>query len=356
VLNVALTGNVAAGKSSVVEHLRRFGATVIDADELVREAQAPGTAVLGSIVRRFGREVLEPDGTLDRAALRARVLADDAALATLNAIVHPAVRRRREELIREAAARGDLIVVSDIPLLFEAADPKRFDTVVLVDAPPEVRRHRLVTVRHLRPEDADRLIAIQLPTARKREASHYVLDNDGTREALSDKTHQLWIALRRKAARQAVAARAEAVLFVARTPRQLARGPAGSAARYADAGLAVTLLTTEPSGTDAVMRLIATLGLTDSVHVRTISSAEAADAPRRTRADAVVLAGGRPPAWARDAWRFAPRAERPAARLDVRPWRDVVAQLPHSVVGDRDAYTHGSSVPDQPRADLFNPA
>src|SRR2546429_4397652 len=102
-LNVALTGNIAAGKSTVVDLFRRWGATIIDADELARQAQAPGGAVLAAIAQRFGADVLAADGSLDRAALRGKVMGDQAALDALNAIVHPAVRSRRDELVREAA-------------------------------------------------------------------------------------------------------------------------------------------------------------------------------------------------------------------------------------------------------------
>src|SRR5216117_4019145 len=102
-LNVALTGNIAAGKSTVVGFFRRWGATIVDADELAREAEAPGSEVLAAIARRFGADVLAADGSLDRAALRAKVMGDGAALAALNAIVHPAVQQRRLELQRAAA-------------------------------------------------------------------------------------------------------------------------------------------------------------------------------------------------------------------------------------------------------------
>src|SRR5256886_10440259 len=145
-LNVALTGNIAAGKSSVVELFRRWGATVIDADALARDAQAPGTAVLAAIAKRFGADVIAPDGSLDRAALRGKVMGDNDALLALNAIVHPAVQQRRLELQRTARERGDAIVINDIPLLFEVLDPAQFDTVVLVDAPIAVRRTRLRSV------------------------------------------------------------------------------------------------------------------------------------------------------------------------------------------------------------------
>jgi dephospho-CoA kinase len=190
-LNVALTGNVAAGKSSVVRWFGRWGATIIDSDALVREAQRPGTETLGAIVRRFGSEVLQPDGSLDRAALRGKVLGDDAALAALNAIVHPAVRRRRAELAREATDRGERVLITDIPLLFEVLDPDEFDLVVLVDAPTQTRKRRLVK-RGLSAEEADRLIAAQLPARRKRARSDIVIDNDGSLDDLKQAARRAW--------------------------------------------------------------------------------------------------------------------------------------------------------------------
>ena len=167
-LNVALTGNIAAGKSSVVQRFERWGATVIDADQLVREVQAPGSAVLQAIVERFGVSVLDQHGALDRARMRAIVVEDAQARTDLNAIVHPAVRLRRAERHAEAAAIGDLVVINDIPLLFEAADPSQFDYVIVVDAPLELRRERLIQHRHLDPVVADQLIASQLPADAKR--------------------------------------------------------------------------------------------------------------------------------------------------------------------------------------------
>ena len=167
-LNVGLTGNIASGKSTVVELFKNWGATVIDADSLARDAQAPGSAVLAAIARRFGTDVLAQGGTLDRAALRGKVMGDDQALAALNAIVHPAVQQRRLKLQRAASERGDAIVINDIPLLFEVLDPTQFDAVVLVDAPIVLRRTRLRTLRGLSNEDAVRMIAAQMPAERKR--------------------------------------------------------------------------------------------------------------------------------------------------------------------------------------------
>ncbi len=191
-LNVALTGNIAAGKTTVAELFRGWGATLIDADQLAREAQQPGTAVLQAIARRFGKEVLTPEGALDRAALRGLVMGDPTALAALNAIVHPAVQRRRAALLAEAAARGDAVVVNDIPLLFEASDPALFDRGVRVDAPVELRRARLLAHRGLSPDEADRMLRAQIPPERKRERSHFVIDNAGSLADLKRAARAVW--------------------------------------------------------------------------------------------------------------------------------------------------------------------
>ena len=194
-LNVALTGNIASGKSTVAELFRVWGATVIDADRLVRDAQAPGSPVLRAIAARFGQDLIDPSGMLDRKALRQRVMGDPAALADLNRLVHPDVLRRRSALENEARNRGDRIVVSDIPLLFEAADPSAFDVIVLVDAPETVRRSRLLAQRGLSAQDADRMLAAQAPTGPKRERSTYVIDNDADRAALEARAREVWARL-----------------------------------------------------------------------------------------------------------------------------------------------------------------
>jgi dephospho-CoA kinase len=194
-LSVALTGNIGAGKTTVVGLFRRWGATIIDADQLVREAQAPGQPVLKEIAARFGAESIRADGTLDRAAVRAKVLKDPAALADLNRIVHPEVHRRRKQLLEAARVRGVRIVISDIPLLFEAADPSEFDAVVLVDAPEPVRRARLLSSRAWPEDEVDRMIRSQLSSALKRGRSDYVIDNDGDLEALERSAAAVWQAL-----------------------------------------------------------------------------------------------------------------------------------------------------------------
>ncbi|MGE5688599.1 MAG: dephospho-CoA kinase [Gemmatimonadota bacterium] len=199
-LSVALTGNIAAGKTTVARLFRQWGATVIDADRLAQETQAAGGPVLARIAERFGPGVLLPDGSLDRAALRRLVLADPEALRALNAMVHPEVHRRRRALLAEARARGDRIVVTDIPLLFEADDPSAYDAVVLVDAPGEVREARIVRERGLDPDEARRMLASQLPVEPKRARSDFVIDNAGDPAALERAARRVWLALEARAA------------------------------------------------------------------------------------------------------------------------------------------------------------
>lgn len=301
-LNVAVTGNIAAGKSTVVELCRRWGATVIDADALARDAQAPGGEVLATITRRFGADVMGADGQLDRAALRAKVMGDDQALADLNAIVHPAVRRRRDELMQAARDAGDAIVVNDIPLLFEALDPADFDVVVLVDTPLPLRRTRLRTLRGLSNEDADRMIAAQMPAERKRARSHHVIENAGTLTELERAARRVFDDLRRRAAAHGVFALAP-VLLVAAGAADSRDVLTAIAARYADAGGAVRRVT---GGRPAVAKALGT------------------DPPRATVATAAVTAP------ARAAWTAAgrpgqfywldPRAKDDAEPHDLRPW------------------------------------
>lgn len=194
-LNVALTGNIASGKSTVARLFAEWGATVIDADEIVRTLQRPGTPSFHGIVARFGLGVVAKDGTLDRAALRARVFQDPKARADLNAIIHPAVAEERARRVAAAQAQGAALVISDIPLLFEVGDPDAFDAVVLVDAPTAVRRKRLATDRHLDPATADAMMAAQMPAETKRSRSTFVIDNDADLETLASRARLVWQAL-----------------------------------------------------------------------------------------------------------------------------------------------------------------
>ena len=198
-LKVGLTGNIASGKSTVAEVWRLLGATVVDADELARRAVDPGTPAFSAIAAEWGDEVVEPDGGLDRAALRRIVFADPAARERLEQIVHPAVAELREELYREAEARGEPVIVADIPLLFEVGLVDEFDVVVLVDAAEETRLARLVGDRGLDPAEAQKMIAAQMPSALKRARADYVIENEGTVDEVRRRARDVWQELERRA-------------------------------------------------------------------------------------------------------------------------------------------------------------
>jgi dephospho-CoA kinase len=305
-LNVGLTGNIASGKSTVVELFKQWGATVIDADSLAREAQAPGSAVLAAIATKFGAGLLARDGSLDRAALRAKVMGDDAALAALNAIVHPAVQQRRLELQRAAAERGDAIVVNDIPLLFEVLDPAQFEAVVLVDAPAALRRTRLRALRGLSNQDADRMIAAQMSAERKRAQSQYIIENTGTMAELERAAKGIFAALRQRAARAGVQQEVPGqTLVLCALDAKDAVAPVLQAIerRYTDAGLRVERTTVKalPKTLKSVtpLSIVATPAASDGAR----AAWESADPPRPCRL-----------------YHLSADPDPIAVRLDLRPW------------------------------------
>jgi dephospho-CoA kinase len=203
VLRVALTGNVAAGKSAVAEAWVRRGVPVLSADELARRAVEPGTAGLSEVRSAFGDGVLAADGTLNRSELRTRVFRDEAARRRLEAILHPRIGELRAEWMDARRARGDLLVVAEIPLLFETGLESGFDAVVVVDAPPDVRLARLVERRGLGRDEALRIMSAQMDPAEKRRRADWVVDNAGTLEALAGRAAEVLEELRARAAAEA---------------------------------------------------------------------------------------------------------------------------------------------------------
>jgi dephospho-CoA kinase len=189
---IGLTGNIASGKSSVADMFAERGATIIDADVLARDAVTKGSPALQAIVSRWGTEILDPDGNLDRAVLRHRVFQNQSDLDALNAIVHPEVQRRRSQEVAAARARGDRVVVCVIPLLFERHLADDFDTIVLVDAPRSVRLDRIVRDRGIDEAEAMEMIASQMPADLKRARADYVIENAGTREQLESEVDRVW--------------------------------------------------------------------------------------------------------------------------------------------------------------------
>jgi len=196
---VALTGNIASGKSAVARVWAGLGAALIDADELARRAVEPGTPGFAAVVARFGRAVLAADGTLDRSALRRIVFGDDLARADLERILHPEIGRLRasEEARLERAGRA--IVAHVIPLLFEVGLEAEFDDIVLVDAPEAERLRRLIELRGLPEKEARRMVAAQMPVSAKRECATLILDNAGTMGELERDARAAWRELERRA-------------------------------------------------------------------------------------------------------------------------------------------------------------
>ena len=191
-LQVALTGNIASGKSAVAELLRAKGATIIDADVLARRAMEPGSPGFDAVVDRFGESVLTPDGALDRARLRHRVFNNAAERDALNSIVHPIVAELRDLDLQDARDRGDAVVISDLPLLFEVGLHHAFEAVILVDASESTRLERHVRNRGLTEDEARAMIAAQMPSDQKRPLATWVIDNDGSRDQLAGQVDALW--------------------------------------------------------------------------------------------------------------------------------------------------------------------
>lgn len=190
---IGLTGGIAAGKSTVAARLAQHGAIIIDADQLARDAVAPGSAGLAAVVERFGSAVLGADGGLDRAALAAIVFTDAQARAALNAIVHPEVHRLyRERLAAIAAENPDAIVVYDVPLLVEARSAEEFSLVVVVHAPAQTRVDRLVTQRGLDRASARDRVAAQATDAERLAVADVVIDTSGSIESTDEQVDALW--------------------------------------------------------------------------------------------------------------------------------------------------------------------
>ena len=247
-----------------------------------------------------------------------------------SAIVHPAVKRRRDQLHEAARRRGDALLVNDIPLLFEVLDPAQFDLVVLVDADTVLRRTRLRAMRGLSNEDADRMIASQMPAERKRALSHMVIENNGSLSELEVKARAAFDELRRRAAARTLGGgggnrAAPSLLLVAADAREAAPLLKAAAARYHEAGATV-----------------------HQVHGKAPAVLKAVHS---AKPGAILATAAAAPA-ARTAWEQAGRpgvlvyvSDDPdpvAVRLDLRPWGH-----------DRVALGEDGATGLAPRADLF---
>jgi dephospho-CoA kinase len=199
---VGLTGGIASGKSTFAEVLRARGAPVIDADALARAAVAPGTPALAEIARAFGREVLLPDGSLDRKRLGAIAFADASARGRLEAITHPAVRVAMAAETARLATASHALAFYDVPLLYEVGLDRDLDSVVVVWVPREVQRARLEARDGLAPAEAEARLAAQLPIDEKAARADFVVENTGALADLGAKADRLLADLGRGAGRK----------------------------------------------------------------------------------------------------------------------------------------------------------
>ncbi|MEE6272467.1 dephospho-CoA kinase [Georgenia sp. MJ206] len=190
-LTVGLTGGIAAGKSTVSAELARRGAVVIDADVLARQVVEPGTDGLAEVVAAFGPDVLQRDGSLDRATLAGLVFADKAALDRINAIIHPRVRAA--SAAAAAAAPPEAVVVHDVPLIVENSLAAEYDLVVVVGADEGVRIDRLMRERGMTREEAAARIRAQADDAARRAVADVWLDNSGSRAQIVEAVERLWV-------------------------------------------------------------------------------------------------------------------------------------------------------------------
>jgi dephospho-CoA kinase len=197
VLLVGLTGGIGSGKSTVAEMLRKRGAVVVDADELAREAVAKGTPGYERVLGEFGRELLRPDGDLNRERLAEIVFADEKRRRDLESIVHPEVQRRIAGVVREHADSSDVLVL-DSPLLIETGSHEFVDVVVLVVADTETQTARLAA-RGMSVEDASDRIDAQLDLGEKAKVADVLIDNGGSLGELELQVDRLWRDIHRRA-------------------------------------------------------------------------------------------------------------------------------------------------------------
>jgi dephospho-CoA kinase len=179
---LGLTGGIGSGKSMVASMFAQLGADVIDADQLARDVVEPGQPALDEIATAFGRDILLPDGHLDRGKLGRIIFADSVARGTLNAITHPRIRERMDAAIAERASRPG-ILIADIPLLYENERTGTVEAVIVVWVDHETQLRRLLERDGLTEEAARQRIAAQMPLDEKRARADAVIDNSGSRES-----------------------------------------------------------------------------------------------------------------------------------------------------------------------------
>jgi dephospho-CoA kinase len=190
-VTVALTGGIATGKSYVLERFRALGAACLDADDLAHGATAAGTEATQAIAARFGADMLDPDGAVNRRKLGPLVFADAAARRDLEAIVHPAVYRAIAAGLRAFELTGSRIAIVDIPLLYETTGNRRFERVIATICSPALQVARLMA-RGLSETDAQQRLAAQMPAEEKAARADFVIKTDGSFQETDAQVRSIW--------------------------------------------------------------------------------------------------------------------------------------------------------------------
>ena len=191
---IGLTGSIGMGKSTTAAMFREAGVPVYDADAAVHDLYDEGGAAVGPVGAAFPGVV--KDGRIDREALRQAVLGKPDELKRLNAIVHPLVGQDRVGFFADAEAGGADMVVLDIPLLFETGGHARMDAVVVVTAPAEMQRERVLARPGMTPERLDAILAQQMADAEKRARAHFVVDTSRGLEPARQQVREIIAAMR----------------------------------------------------------------------------------------------------------------------------------------------------------------
>ena len=190
---VGLTGGIGTGKSTVSTMLAERGAAIVDADQIARDLQAPGSPVIQLMAARFGDHIIGADGALDRAAVAKIVFSDEQALKDLNGIVHPAMQDEIQRQIDEHNESGRVVVL-DFPLLGE--NPRKgLSATIVVDIPVDVAIARLVSARGMDVDDATARINSQISRDERLSSATHVLDNSGDIAELTTQVDALWAEL-----------------------------------------------------------------------------------------------------------------------------------------------------------------
>ncbi|MEB6379915.1 dephospho-CoA kinase [Leclercia adecarboxylata] len=191
---VALTGGIGSGKSTVAEAFSRLGVTIIDADILARQVVEPGTPALNAIAEHFGRDMIEPDGTLNRRTLRERIFAHPEEKAWLNALLHPLIQQETQKQISLATSPYVLWVV---PLLVENNLHKKANRVLVVDVSPATQIQRTIARDNVAREHAEQILSAQATREARLAVADDVIDNNGTPDAIASdvaRLHQQYLA------------------------------------------------------------------------------------------------------------------------------------------------------------------